>query len=596
MAEKEAQQVQRWQDRINVSRKWRDQIAEENNWERFLDELKGKYDIVLGNIPVPPIGEMFAYKDTVLSNLFYRDPYMAVNAKKDGTIAGSYILEAAVNYFWRELKCKEEIELQITDGIFIGHAWNKVGMNVKTSGSGDQLKLDRDQLFSNRVSWRDMFMNVGCQKPPRDNLWIAQRIFRPTDEVKKDYGKLASKINGSPHPSMDQAYRKNLLYKEDFNYSAIYEIWDARERKIYVICDEINNQYLEDPKPWPDYLDEYPFQMLSFHEIPDEPYPQSDIAPWEPQVKEKIKVFTQMLNHVKRWNRQMVMQKGTMLPSEIDKFEKGIDGAILSAQKSGDLQSAFKLLDFGSLPPDIYVVLDRIDQVIRTTRGLAEFSQGGLTKTATRTEGELQLIKSGSDARTDRKLNRIERHCENIARQMISHMKNQFFVPTFSKITGKEPPEIIEAFKSQGIYDPATQMIRFTADDIKGEYDVTVKAGSTLPLDKGTRDKILDQVMQTGAQMAGVPMTPFLAEVIKERVRDYEIKGLEVAFDKQMQAQESNSEAQQAAADIESQKVIAETQKRQAQAQQINVDTVLKSGNAVGKATGMINPELSLMK
>lgn len=597
MADKESVQVQRWQDRISVSKKWREQVAAENQWETYLDELKNKYDVILGNTVVPPIGEMFAYRDAMLANLFYKSPYIAVNAKKNSSIQSSYMIEAWINYMWRELKVKEEVEPQITDALFIGHGWNKVGRNVKTSGSGDQLRLVQDQIYANRVSWRDMFMNVGCQKPPRDNLWIAQRIYRPTEDVKKDYGKVAAKINGSPHPSADSQLRKNIIFKDDFNYTALYEIWSARDRQIFLVCDEVHNQFLEDPRPWPDYLDEYPFQFLAFHDIPDEAYPQSDVAPWEPQVKEKIKVFTMMLNHVKRWNRQMVMKQGTMTSSELDKFEKGIDGSILLAKTTGDVQSAFKMLDFGSLPPDIYIILDRLDQVIDRVRGQSQFMQGGVTKTSTRTQGELELIKGGADARTDRKQNRIERHCENIARHMIANLKNQFDVPMMAKITGNEPEEIIKAFQDQGRFDPVTGMITFTADDIKGEYDVTVKAGSTLPMDKETRDRVLDNVLQIGAQMAAAPsLQPFMAEVIKERLKDYDIKSLEVAFDQQMQQQAAAQDNQQAESDLQNQKTISEAKKRQAQADQINLDTVIKKATAVGKATGEIPMEASLTK
>lgn len=592
---KEPQQVQRWHDRISVSKRWRDQIADENRWDKYLEELKGKYDVVMGNQQVPPIGEMFAYNDASLANLYYKDPFIAVNAKKDATIASAYILEAGVNHLWRELKLKRDIELQITDALFVGHAWNKVGNNTKTSGSGDQLTMTEDNIYANRVSWRDMFMNVGCKEPPKDCLWIGQGIYRPTDDVKKDYGKVAKDLTGSPHPSIEEKYRKNILYKEDFNYTRIYEIWDVRERKIYTIADTLMDKYLEDPKDWPDYLDEFPYQMLGFHEIPDEPYPQSGVSQWEPQVLEKIKVFTMMLNHIKRWNRQMVMRIGTMNGQEIDKFEKGIDGSILLAKTTGDIQTAFKMLDFGSLPPDIYMILDRLDQTIDRVRGQSQFQQGGVTKTATRTSSELELIKSGADARTDRKQDRIEMHCSNIARHLIIQMKNNFDVPYIAKITGKEPPEIIQAFKDQGIYDPRSQTIKFTKENIKGEFDVSVKAGSTLPLDKMTRDGILDKVMQVGAQMAQFPsIPPFVAEVIKERLHDYEMKGLEKAFDDQEQAAQQQQQAQSQEGDIQAQKTMSEIAKRNAQAQNIQIDTVIKGTQAQGKATGILTPEDTL--
>lgn len=592
---KEPQQVQKLHDRISVSKRWRDQVSSKHNWDNYLDELKGQYDVVLGNTQVPPIGEMFAYKDTMLANLYYKDPYITVNAKKDATILSAYILEAGVNHLWKELKLKGDIELQITDALFVGHAWNKVGNNTKTSGSGDLLQIIEDSIYANRVSWRDMFMNVGCKNPPKDNIWLAQRIYRPTDDVKKDYPKLAKRLSGSTYPSIDVKYMKNILYKEDFNYTAIYEVWDAHERKIYTIADEVNDRFLEDPRDWPDYLEEFPFQFLSFHNIPDEPYPQSDVAPWEPQVKEKIKLFTMCLNFAKRWNRQMLIKVGTMSLQDMDKFEKGIEGSILLAKTTGDIQTAIRMLDWGSMPPDFFILLDRIDALIDRTRGQTAFQQGGVSRTSTRTEGELQLMKGGADARTDRKQDRVESHCGNIARQLIMQMKNNFDVPFYAKVTGKEPPEIIQAFQTQGIFDPRSQTIKFDKSAIEGEFDVGVKAGSSLPLDKGTRDTILNKVYEMSVPLASAPsIPPFLAEIVKELLKDYEIQGLEQAFDQQQQATQQKSQAMQAQADVQTQKVQAETLKRNAQAQNVQVDTLIKGVQATGKAIGVLHPEESL--
>lgn len=594
---KEGQQVQKLHDRIAVSKRWRDQVADENNWENLLGEIKGKYDVVLGNVQVPPINEMFAYKDATLSNLYYKDPYIAVNAKKDATILSAYILEAGVNHLWKELKLKQDIELEITDGLFVGHAWNKVGNNTKTSGSGDSLKIIEDSIYANRVSWRDMYMNVGCKNPPKDNLWLAQRIYRPTDDVKKDYPKMAKRLNGSSYPSIDIKYFKNILYKEDFNYTAIYEIWDAHERMIYVIADEVNDRYLEDPKPWPSWLDEFPFQMLSFHNIPDEPYPQSDVAPWEPQVREKIKLFTMCLNFAKRWNRQMLMRKGTMGLQEIDKFEKGIEGSILAAKTTGNLQDAIKMLDWGSMPPDFYMILDRLDALIDRIRGQSQFMQGGVTKTSTRTEGELQLIKGGADARTDRKQDRIENHCSAIARHLIMQMKNNFDVPYIAKITGKEPPEIIQAFQNQGIYDAQSQTIKFDKSQIEGDFDVNVEAGSTLPLDKMARDAKLKEVYQMSIPLASAPsIPPFIATIVTELLKDTNIKSLEESFKAQQEGSAQKEQGMAMTQEADMAKTESETSKRQAQAQQINADTIIKTANALGKASGDIHPDASLLK
>jgi len=594
---KEAQQVKRWQDRLAVSRRWLDQTAENERWKMYLDELEGKYDVVLGNVQVPPIGEIFAYRDAAIANLYFKDPYIAVNAKKDATILSAYILEAGVNHLWGELNLKSELELEISDTIMVGHGWNKVGNNTKTAGTGQNLQIVEDNIYANRVSWQDMTMNVGCKRPTYDNIWIAQRIYKPTEQVKKQYGARAKDLNGSTYPSLDQKYMKNILYKEDFNYSAIQEIWDKEDRMIYTVCDEMIDKYLEDPKPWPEYMDNFPYQFLSFHDLPDKAYPQSDIAAWNPQVLEKIKLFTMMLNFAKRWNRQMMMKKGTLNLQELDKFEKGIEGSILLAATTGDIQQAVKMLDWGSMPPDFYILLDRLDALIDRIRGQSQFQQGGVTKTATRTEGELQLIKSGADARTDRKQDRIETHCENIARNLVMQMKNNFDVEYIAKITGKEPPEIIQAFQAQGIYDPASRTIKFNMDDIKGEFDVSIKMGSTLPLNKENRDRVLSNVLQQSIPLAAAPsIPPFIAEIIKEQLQDFDIKGLETAFEDQQKSNEAKSQAEAQTTQIEEGKVQAETAKRQAQAQDIQLDSLIKGVQAAGKATGQLLPEESLTK
>lgn len=594
---KESQQVARWQDRLSVSRRWLDQTASQNSWRDYQEELKGHYDVVLGNIQVPPINEVFAFKDSMLSNLYFRDPYITVNAKKDATILSSYLFEAGINHLWKELKLKDDIELEITDALIVGHAWHKVGNNTKTAGTGENLQIVEDNIYANRVSWQDMLMNVGCKRPTRDNMWIAQRIYKPTDQVKEQYGRAAKSLNGSTYPTLDQKFMKSISYKEDFNYSAIYEVHDMQNRMIYTLCDELHDKFLEDPKPWPDWLKEYQYQFLSFHEIPDEPYPQSDVAAWEPQVKEKIKLFTMMLNFAKRWNRQMVIRTGAMGLQELDKFEKGVEGAILQAKASGDLQSAFKMLDWGSMPPDFFMLLDRLDALIDRIRGQSQFMQGGVTKTSTRTEGELQLIKGGADARTDRKQNRIETHCENIARHLMMQMKNNFDVDYIANITGNEPQEILQALAQQGKYDASSRTFKFNKEDISGEFDVSIKMGSTLSLDKPNRDKVLAEVFQMSVPLASAPsVPPFMAEVIKEILKDHDIKGLEVAFTQQQQDVAQQQQAQQEQSQIESDKVKAETAKRSAQAQQIQLKTLIDGVQATGKATGVLGPEESLTK
>lgn len=567
-----------WQDRIKVAMKWRDRKLDDLGVDRFVKEYGGEYDVRLGQIQAPPINDVFAYTQAAIAGLSAKDPYITVNAEQPATIQGSHLLEESVNYYWRMLKTKEETDLEVLDTTLAGHAWHKVGNKTKTTEVNGQLQISSEKLYSDRVSWRDVVFNIGSRRPPIDCLWMAQRIIKPTDQVKEDY-KGTSDIVGGPHPSLNDDDYKASSFKDDIMFSTLWEIWDSEEKKVKLIC-EGHDKFLKET-PWPPYLGEFPFQMLWFNAIPDEPYPLPDIKPWEPQILEKIKLLAMALNHVKRWNRQMLVQEGMIKASELDKFEKGIDGMIISVQ--GPVGTVAAPLAYAALQPEIFTLFSLLDQIANNTNGQPAVDRGATMATKTRTLGELEMIKSGAKSRTDRKVARVEDHIENIARHLIAHMQANFDLEQVIKITGERPAEVIQAFGNK--YDPKTQTIRFTKDDIQGQYGVKVKAGSTLPLDKQTRMAILQQVLQSAEQLAAMPqLPPFIQVVISEILRDYDIEELKVAFKAQSDAAaQSQGDASHEKA-VEVDKTQAEADKRKAQAANIQADTTIKTGEALYKA------------
>ncbi len=584
------QKISRWHERIQTALKYRDRVSDEQGWERFLEEYEGNYDVVLGNIACPPINEVYSYVQSSISGLYHRDPYLAVNPRKGSTIKAAKLLEVGVNYYWRILRNKQEIELEIVDAELPGHAWHKTGSTVELTGTPEDPSIKSESLYSMRVSWKDIVFSLGSRRPPEDCRWMAQRIVLPTETVKDLYPKHASKIRGGLYPGLKQDEVEKNLFKDDIQYTILWEVWDRENRKTCLITDGVDD-YLFD-RGWPKWRREYPFRMLAFNLIPDKPYPMSGIKPWEAQILEKIKLFTMALNHVKRWNRQLLLEKGAMEESEKDKFAQGTDGAIVETLKPP--ATCAVPLAYAPLPPDIYNLMDRIDQIIRTTNGMPEMDKGGITQTKTRTLGELQMMRAGAKSRTDRKIDCIETHCENVARDLISEMKTHFNLEMVVKISGDTPEEVIEAFKEH--YDPATKEVVFSSEDIQGEFDVEVKSGSTLPLDKETRTEILSRVMELGAQMSGGELQPFMRVVISEILAGYDIKSLEAAFQEQGIKAEEAAATQQQQQQIEAQKTTAEAKKREAQAGQITVDSAVKAATALGRASGRIPAEVSLTK
>lgn len=567
---KEKDKVRFWLDRVQIAKMKRDQVHQDLGVERFLKEYQGEYEVTLGRMRVPPIGEVYAYVQSLIALLINRNPHIAVNANVRGSIQGAIIFEELVNYFFRELDNKEEISDELIDVALAGSGWHKVGVVAKTEGRGDVLKDMRDILYSMRVSFRDMVWNIGARKAPDDCVWMAQRIVRPTSQVKEKYGTRAIGLKGGPHPDLTKDQVNASVFKDDLNYSTLWEIWDREHKETFLIAED-HEKYLRVPRPWPKYLDEYPFQHLWFNRIPDKSFPLPDIQPFEPQILEKIKLVAMALNHVKRWNRQALIKRGAMRRAEMDKFERGGDGTIIEIDAASPAD-AVKALEYPPLQGDVYAILSRLDEIINSTSGQPSAMQGGTDRAPTRTLGQLQLQQQGGQNRVAFKQDRVERHIEKIARQLIAHIKRNMPLEAMLKITGMPPRKIVEAFGQK--FDPKTKTLKFTNDDIQGEYDVSVKAGSTLPLNREGRLAVLQQVLVQSARLAQMEsLPPFIQVVIEEILRDFDIESLKAAFEAQTQQAQQKAQQKAQQEGVDTSKTAAEADKRKAQAEQIRAET-----------------------
>ncbi len=575
MSEKDM--VSRMFDRISVSRKVKERKAREYRWETYIKQYKGKYEITLGSgnerLDAPPINLVFVFVQSDKANMSFRDPYITVVPKKAGTVKGAAILEAKLNYDWREMKLKQEIEAEMTDADLVGHGWHKDGYNFDIEGPDDTVKIKDKGMFSKYVSWRDIFFDTNARRPPKDCAWIAERIVRPLSIAKEAFPQLAN-IEGGKNPYLLDDESGISKYQEDYKVAVFYEVWDAIKKEKFLLCEGYDG-FVKPPTKWPEYMDEFPHTMLWYYECPDEAYPLSPIAPQEDPIKEIIKLMAQALNHVKRWNRQGFYRAQSITPDDLKNFAEGVDGALIPLSVPADkpVGDFLKFVDYGSLPPDIYNLMDRLVQFLRQMSGQPEFEQGGVTKTNTRTLGELEQIATGAKGRLNRRIDMLETHIENIARHHIAHIQASLDPIQMAKIVDETPENIREAFKDY--VNPETGIIQFPTDDIKGEYGVEVKAGSTLPMTREVRIATLKDTLEYAVKLAGQgPLPNWIKVIILDLLQDYQLPQLKAAFLEDQVDAEVQAANEQQAGDIEKAKTAAEMEKRKAQADNIDAETM----------------------
>lgn len=526
-----------WITRIDRARKFRDQVRDKQGWLRFLDEYKGEYKVAGQPIKALPINLVYGYVQTAISKIYFRDPHMTVSPRKGSTAMGARIIELLLNYIFKELNLKNENGKVLLDTYLISHGWLKYGYSgeiEKAPGEAPDENsefIKNEEIWASYVPWDDVLFDVTLSKdPPYDCNWIAHRIIKPLDEIKgnpryENTEKLSSNVSvrDSKGEKIDET-----LKDSDLDLFEFWEIWDKKTNKIYCVAEgtegylrEVGNTY---------QMEGLPFSMLKFNLIPGEPYPLSDIAIIEPQVLERIRLRSAQVNHIKRWSRQLSIEKGSMSKQEMEKFSQGIDGAVTEREKGSQPPVPIQYAD---MQKESFLLDDLIQRDMDAVIGQNDVERGGQARTKTDTLGELKEQQEGTAGRAAKRQDQLEDFLEEAARKIIALIKQFQNTPRYVKITGMSPEEIAEGF--QGLQTDANG-IYFTKDDIQGEYDIEVKAGSTLPLNRQNKVKVIEALISAGPSIGIVPGSPVSVELGKALVRELDLKDVEKAYEQQIAA------------------------------------------------------------
>lgn len=528
-----------WMDRIKRSLRYRDKVRDEQNWKRILAEYKGDYKVNDGDKKSPPINMVFGYCDTATARIYFRDPHISINPKGQQSINAARIMELDVNSAFGELKIKASIEKVLKDVWLIGHGWLKFGyiseLGEKESDPGTEPSeyIKNEEIFATYVPWEDIVFDTTMSKdPPHDCRWIAHRIIKPVEGMKNDKtysntGKIKSNIS-TRDAKGDKA--DDLLKDSDIELFEFWEVTDLDTMKVYAVADSMD-KYLRES----DYHYEMKglnFSMLKFNTINNEPYPLSDIFIIEAQILERVKIRAAQINHIKRWSRQLSVEEGSMTKEEIEKFAQGVDGAVTQRKKGYGPPVP---IQYAAIDSDAFEVDDLIQRDIDSVIGQNETDRGGQARTQTKTKFELQGQMQGSGVRQAKRQDKLEDFMEEVAEKYISLVKQFQTTPKYVRITGMKPEAIIQAFSNLPGVQVDETGIKFTRESIQGNYDIEAKAGSTLPLNRENKVKLIESSLQLGPAIGIVPGSPTSIALGKALFRELDMMDVQETYDQQVQ-------------------------------------------------------------
>ena len=501
--------LKKYRNKLEHSRRWRKEEKYDDLWQRMIDLYRGKHhrtDIKEDQLLV---NMAFSTINIVAPSVAVNHPKITVNARRPEDGDKAVVTEAIVNYWWRHYECQKEFRRAVKDTLICGHGWVKTGyryveeekVTENNFDSYDELVENRDENvaesnlivkedrpFVERVSPFDMYVDPDATSM-EDARWIAQRIRRPLEDVKKDkrYNSTARAEASPSHYTKwgQDSFRPRRSQDPQDAYVEVWEWYDIDRNTVSVFCDG-SDKFLVSPQEIP-FAFGQPFVMIRNYDVPETFYPMGELEAIEPLQHELNQTRTQMMNHRKRFSRKWLYKESAFDTDGRQALESDEDNVMVPVITEENLNNVLSPMPAIINPPELYNQSDLISSDMNRVSGVSEYQQGAMPEIR-RTATEAAIVQDASNARASDKLAIIERAIGDCARRLVM-LAQQF-------MTGEQAVRVIGS-EAQPLW------LTFDRDYIQGEFDYEVEGGSTAPMNESFRRQRALQIVDAMAPFAG---------------------------------------------------------------------------------------------
>lgn len=530
--------LEQYRERVEKCQRWRQDEQFDDNWMRLADLYRGQHfpgymqdsgDLIAVNLA-------FSTINVIAPSVAVNYPKVVVQANKPEDSKRAIFVEAVINYLWRHHDFRTPFRRAVKDFLVFGHGWLKVGwkfveqeqsiselaredmlsqamteadesaladmMNgieppsfddIAASIPSTEMRIVEDQPFVERVSVFDVYIDPAatCMEDAR---WVAQRIVRPLSEAEKDRRYKPSARKNLVANYSEDLYDENpnddkVEYLED--QVVLWEFYDIMDNTLSVYADGAD-EFLVDPVAMP-YAYGHPFVMLRNYDIPDHFYPMGDLEAIEPLQLELDKTRSQLMNDRKRYARKYLYHERSFGPAGREALESEDDGRFVPVvDENKPLDQVVMPLPQVPLSAEIYNYSTIIENDINTVSGISEYARGAMPEIR-RTATEASIIADAANARAADKLAIIEIGIAQVARRVVQLLQ-QF-------MTGEAMARIANA-SGEDLFIP------YGREEIVGEYDFDVQAGSTQPMNETIRRQQAVSLLNAVAPLVGSVIDP----------------------------------------------------------------------------------------
>jgi hypothetical protein len=511
------QLLQWWKDEIKAGVRYRTVYGGAKRWTAYKNMYRGHWQR-----GVVPVNMIYAVGRSVVPQVYFRNPKVYVSAKKPGYIAHAMVLDRVDNHLIKETGLKYQLKSNTLDSYLMGrgpgvlgydseYGFNPsftIGSEFEDSGltqfgkKGEQIEYTDEvkpgMPWYLRVSPEDFIVPWGTRRL-EEARWFAFRKMRPLRDVKESplytnkgnlKGAFHTKLEGSLE-GISNTPTRHLDKDGENEWVELFEIHDKRTGKVFALSlDHDSFLRIDDDEL---QIEGLPARAIGFNEDPDYFWWTPDARLIEVQQAEINDIRTMAKMHRRIGLLKGLYDKNAIKPEEMAKFldedPKAFAGVDVGPQ--GDIRKTVAYIQ-SHVPPDLISYAREVREDVREIVGFSRNQMGSFEESSgRRTAHEAEIVRAASAIRIDERRDIMADHLESVIRGY-----NQIVFKNWSS------ERIVDIVGQDG----ARYWVRFTGEEIKGEFHYKIDPEEALPQDQRTRRQDAKEFMQIAATIPGVDM------------------------------------------------------------------------------------------
>lgn len=506
-----ADRLKKYQRQVERAVRWRTEEGYDRLWREMIEMYQGKmFADSLNDEDRIAINIAFSTINVIYPSVSLNYPKIGVSARDPQFDPHSAYGEVALNYFWQHYDYQDPFRLSVKDYLVIGHGWAKIGwslveedadydedeieseyqrqteqMNsfaaenpelaaglptdeeIRASLASTKSVIVEDRPYLDRVSPFDVYVNPEATSM-NDVKWIAQRVVRPLEEAKEDdryKPSVRRRLKASGYWDGDwMTVEDRRKYADEIDCVIVWEHYDLASRKLCIWADG-SDEYLVDPIEIP-FAFGHPFVMIRNYDVPGSFYPIGELEMIAPMNDELNKTRSMLMNHRKRYARKYLVRERAFDERGRAGITSNEDGTVIPViDENTPLTDLIVPVPQVPMGAELYNYSQQIMQDMQFVSGVSEYARGAMPSIR-RTATEAAMIQDASNARAEEKRVTVERFITQISRKLMQLMQQFTTGDQVARINGR---------------NGEVYWLEFTREDIQGEFDFIVEAGSTQP-------------------------------------------------------------------------------------------------------------------